>query len=386
MKPLEGLRILAIEQFGAGPYGTTFLADLGAEVIKIENAASGGDPARYTGPHLLGAADSEYFQSWNSGKHSIVLDLKSQAGREALEALVAESDAVVNNLRGDQPEKLKIDYASLQSLNPAVVCLHISAYGRDNERKTWPGYDYLMQAEAGLMSITGEPDSPPSRFGPSIVDYMTGMVGMVGLLSCLMRARQTGKGCDVDTCLFDVALHQLGYTATWFLNNGDVTERMPRSSHFSVAPVQTFPTADGWIFVMCMTEKFWTNLTADIGRNDLLEDARFASPEARRLNREALSAVLDDEFRKATTEDWLQRLSGKLPVGPVYDLPQALENPFVARSGMIRTVAHPANPELKLLSSPLKVDGVRPNSPVCASLGADNETFVTTRKYAAVDR
>jgi crotonobetainyl-CoA:carnitine CoA-transferase CaiB-like acyl-CoA transferase len=117
-----------------------------------------------------------------------------------------------------------------------------------------------------------------------------------------------------------------------------------------------------------------------------LEDARFASPEARRLNREALSAVLDEEFRKATTENWLQRLSGKLPVGPVYNLPQALENPFVARSGMIRTVAHPANPALKLLSSPLKVDGVRPNSPVCASLGADNETFVTTRKYAAVDR
>ena len=112
------------------------------------------------------------------------------------------------------------------------------------------------------MSITGEPNSPPSRFGPSIVDYMTGVVGMLGLLSCLMQARKTGKGCDVDTCLFDVALHQLGYTATWFLNHGDVTERMPRSSHFSVAPVQTFPTADGWVFVMCMTEKFWTGLTS----------------------------------------------------------------------------------------------------------------------------
>ena len=387
MKPLEGLRILAIEQFGAGPYGTTFLADLGAEVIKIENAASGGDPARYTGPRLLGAADSEYFQSWNSGKHSIVLDLKSQAGREALEALVVESDAVVNNLRGDQPEKLEIDYASLQSLNPAIVCLHISAYGRDNERKAWPGYDYLMQAEAGLMSITGEPDGPPSRFGPSIVDYMTGMVGMVGLLSCLMRARQTGKGCDVDTCLFDVALHQLGYTATWFLNNGDVTERMPRSSHFSVAPVQTFPTADGWIFVMCMTEKFWTNLTADLSRNDLLGRRAFCDrrkPAGSIAKRSVPCSMMN--FARQRRKIGCKRLSGKLPVGPVYNLPQALENPFVARSGMIRTVAHPANPELKLLSSPLKVDGVRPNSPVCASLGADNETFVTTRKYAAVDR
>jgi crotonobetainyl-CoA:carnitine CoA-transferase CaiB-like acyl-CoA transferase len=386
MKPLEGLRILAIEQFGAGPYGTTFLSDLGAQIIKIENPESGGDPARYTGPRLLGQADSEYFQSWNAGKQSITLDLKSSAGREAFEALVAESEAVVNNLRGDLPEKLGIDYASLKALNPAIVCLHISAYGRDNERKAWPGYDYLMQAEAGLMSITGEPNSPPSRFGPSIVDYMTGMVGMVGLLSCLMRARQSGQGCDVDTCLFDVALHQLGYTATWFLNNGDVTQRMPRSSHFSVAPVQTFPTADGWVFVMCMTEKFWTNLTAALDRNDLLQDPRFASPEARRLNREALSAVLDDEFRTASTEEWLKRLSGKLPVGPVYDLPQALENPFVERTGMIHTVAHPANPALRLLSNPIKVDGRRPHSPVCASLGADNDKFLTARKLAAVDR
>jgi crotonobetainyl-CoA:carnitine CoA-transferase CaiB-like acyl-CoA transferase len=386
MKPLEGLRILAIEQFGAGPYGTTFLSELGAQIIKIENAESGGDPARYTGPRLLGPADSEYFQSWNAGKHSITLDLKSPAGREAFEALVVESEAVVNNLRGDLPEKLGIDYASLKSLNPSIVCLHISAYGRDNERKAWPGYDYLMQAEAGLMSITGEPNSPPSRFGPSIVDYMTGMVGMVGLLSCLMRARVTGQGCDVDTCLFDVALHQLGYTATWFLNNGDVTERMPRSSHFSVAPVQTFPTADGWVFVMCMTEKFWTNLTVALDRNDLLQDPRFASPKARWLNREALSALLDVEFRKATTAQWLKLLSGKLPVGPVYDLPQALENPFVERTGMIHTVAHPANPALRLLSNPIKVDGRRPSSPVCASLGADNDKFLTARQAATADR
>jgi len=385
MRPLEGLRILAIEQFGAGPYGTTFLSELGADVIKIENA-NGGDPARYTGPRLLGAADSEYFQSWNAGKRSITLDLKSPEGREAFEALVVESEAVVNNLRGDLPEKLAIDYASLKRLNPAIVCLHISAYGRDNERKAWPGYDYLMQAEAGLMSITGEPNSPPSRFGPSIVDYMTGVVGMLGLLSCLMQARRTGKGCDVDTCLFDVALHQLGYTATWFLNHGDVTERMPRSSHFSVAPVQTFPTADGWVFVMCMTEKFWTGLTSALNRNDLLQDPRFASPEARRINREALSTVLDEEFRKATTAEWLKRLSGKLPVGPVYDLPQALQNPFVEKTGMIHTVAHPANPELRLLSNPIKVDGNRLHSPVCASLGADNDKLLPKRAYAAVER
>jgi len=378
MRPLDGVRVLSLEQFGAGPYGTSFLADLGAEVIKIENPETGGDPARYTGPHLLGEADSEYFQTWNSGKRSLALDLKSRAGREAFLALVPGADAVVNNLRGDQPAKLGIDYRSLKALNPALVCLHISAYGRDNERKSWPGYDYLMQAEAGLMSITGEPAAPPARFGPSIVDYMTGLTGIVGLLAALLRARATGVGCDVDTCLFEVGLHQLGYTATWYLNHGDAAERQPRSAHFSVAPVQTFPTADGWIFVMCMTEKFWTALTDALGRPDLRADARFATNAARAANRDALSETLDAEFRKETTEAWLARLSGLLPVGPVYDLKDALDNPFVERIGMVREVAHPENAALKLLASPLKIDGERLGSRVSSALGADNAALLAT--------
>lgn len=377
MRPLEGMRVLAVEQFGAGPYGTSFLADLGAEVIKIENPATGGDPGRYTGPHLLGAADSEYFQSWNTGKRSIALDLKSTSDRQQFDALVATAAAVVNNLRGDQPKKLGLDYAALRTLNPAVVCLHISAYGRDNERQAWPGYDYLMQAEAGLMSITGDPDAAPCRFGPSIVDYMTGLVGTVGLLSCIMRARQTGEGCDVDASLFDVALHQLGYTATWYLNHDDVTQRLPRSSHFAVAPVQTLPTADGWIFVMCMTQKFWSNLVDALGLPALGDDPRFASADARMTNRAALSDILDGVFRQHPTAHWLARLSGLLPVGPVNDLAQALRNPQLERTGMVRTVRHPANPALKMLSSPLKVDGVRPESGVTGALGADNDALLT---------
>ena len=193
MKPLAGIRVLAVEQFGAGPYGTMFLSDLGAEVIKIENAATGGDAARHVGPHFLGPNDSEYFQTWGSNKKSVTLDLKSDKDQQILHRLVKQSDAVVNNLRGDQPTKLGLDYASLKTANPAIVCLHISAYGRDNERANWPGYDYLMQAEAGLMSLTGEPDGPPVRFGSSMIDFMAGMTGTVGLLSCLMRAKTTGR-------------------------------------------------------------------------------------------------------------------------------------------------------------------------------------------------
>ena len=375
MKPLQGIRILSVEQFAAGPYGTMFLAEMGADLIKIENTA-GGDPARYTGPHFLAEGEGEYFHTWNMGKQSVALDLKSASGRAAFRALAATADAVVNNLRGDLAAKLGLDYAALKSINPALVCLHISAYGRHNTRASWPGYDYLMQAESGLMSITGEPGGPPARYGASGIDYMTGMTGMVGLLSCLLSARQTGQGCDVDTCLFDVALHQLGYCGTWYLNHGDVTTRTERSSHFSLSPVQTFPTADGWIFVMCMTQKFWLNLADALGRLDLAEDPLFVTPHARFDNRQALSALLDAEFRKHGTEHWLACLTSLLPVGPVYDIEQALESPFVAETGMVRPAPHPANPATRVLSNPLRINGERPSAPLCTPLGAANATLL----------
>src|SRR5262245_17691506 len=285
MKPLQGIRVLSFEQFGAGPYSTLLLADLGADVIKIENPASGGDAARHVGPHTLGPGQSHYYQTWNMNKRSIALDIKSAAGRAAFEQLLPSADAVLNNLRGDQAAKLKLDYANLKAINAKIVCLHISAYGRDNARKGWPGYDFLMQAEAGLMSLTGEPEQPPARLGASMIDYMTGATGAVGLISCIMRARQSGIGCDVDASLFDVALHQLGYSAVWYLNEGEISRRQPRSAHAAVAPVQTFPTADGWIFLMCMTDKFWQNLIAAIGRSDLGEDPRFSSQARRRSHR-----------------------------------------------------------------------------------------------------
>ena len=165
MKPLQGFRILSLEVWGAGPYGSQLLAALGAEVIKIENPATGGDPARSVGPHFCGDGDSQYFQAWNTGKKSVALDMKSPEGRRDFEELVKSSAAVIDNLRGDQPAKLGLEYATLKAINPAIVCVHISAYGRDNERAAWPGYDYLMQAEAGYLSLTGEPDGAPLLIG-----------------------------------------------------------------------------------------------------------------------------------------------------------------------------------------------------------------------------
>jgi crotonobetainyl-CoA:carnitine CoA-transferase CaiB-like acyl-CoA transferase len=376
MKPLQGLRILTFEQFGAGPYCTLLLADLGADVIKIENPTLGGDAARHVGPHMLCEGQSHYFQTWNMNKRSIALDVKSADGRRVLEQLLATADAVLNNLRGDQPSKLKLDYANLKAINAKIVCGHISAYGRDNARKSWPGYDFLMQAEAGLMSLTGEPDDPPARLGASMIDYMTGATAAVGLLSCIMRARQTGIGCDVDASLFDVALHQLGYSAVWYLNEKDVSRRQPRSAHAAIAPVQTFPTADGWIFVICMTDKFWENLISAIKREDLGLDPRFASQAQRRLHRDALTRVLDAELKQRTTQAWLETFSGLLPAGPVLEMDQALDSAFVAEVGMVASVPHPAREGLRVLANPLKIDGQRPEQVAARDLGADTEAVL----------
>lgn len=381
--PLAGVRVLTLESFGAGPFGSMYLADLGAEVIKIENRAQGGDASRSMGPHFLGPGDSQYFQTFNLNKRSVALNLKHPLGERAFRRLVESADAVLNNLRGDQPEKLKLHYAALKDVNPRIVCAHLSAYGRDNERKAWPGYDYLMQAEAGFMHLTGEPGAPPTRIGLSMIDFMTGITGALGLVAALLAAQRTGRGRDVDVSLFDVALHQLSYPGTWYLNERHRTERLERSAHPAAAPVQLFRTRDGWIFIMCMTEKFWRSLLGALEREDLAQDARFATTAARHANRAALTEALDAELGRDTTQAWLARLQGLLPAGPVYDLAQALDNSFVERIGMVRTVPHPHRPDLRLLANPIKLDGARLPSRAAAPLGADTEAVLGELGYGA---
>ncbi len=385
MLPLSGVRIIAVEQYGAGPFGTLYLADLGAEIIKIENPATGGDVSRHTGAYSLGDDDSHFFQTFNRNKKSLTLDLKSKPGREVFARLVESADAVLNNLRGDQPAKLGIDYASLSEINPRVVCVHLSAYGRDNDRAAWPGYDFLMQAEAGYMSLTGEPDTPPARFGLSIVDYMAGLVAALGLLAALLAARETGGGRDVDVSLFDVALHQLSYPATWYLNEGVVTNRLPRSAHPSTVPCQLFKTADGWVFVMCMLEKFWQALIEGLNLPELARDPRFIDFNARRGNRDELTTMLDHAFQTKPTHEWLQQFRGAIPIAPVYDLEQALTNPYVGALELIQTTAHTERADLRLLANPIKVDGERLPGKAGPALGADTDALLLELGYSPED-
>ena len=380
MQPLQGIRVLTIEQYGAGPYGTMHLADLGAEVVKIEAPARAGvapgDSARHAGPFFLGPNDSQFFQSFNRGKRSVVLDLHHPAGYAAFLKLVSKADAVLNNLRGDQPAKLRITYPDLQAVNPRIVCAHLSGYGRTGPRAGWPAYDYLAQAEAGYLHLTGEPDAPPTRMGLSIIDYMSGVTMAYALTAALLGAYRSGKGCDVDVTLYDVAMHQLSYPATWYMNEGYASERRPRSGHPSVVPCELFPTADGWLFIMCMPPKFWTALCACIGRPELASDDRFRGFPDRFANREALAEILDGEFRRATTGAWMQRLGGRVPAAPVLTLPQALDNPHFHATEGVLSLAHPQRPGLKMVAAPIRIDGRRPGADAGPALGADTAALL----------
>jgi crotonobetainyl-CoA:carnitine CoA-transferase CaiB-like acyl-CoA transferase len=384
---LDGLRVVELAGIGPSPHAAMQLADLGAEVIKIENPREGGDVSRATGPYMLGSdparPDSQFFQSFNRNKKSVTLDLRSDRGRAVFRRLAAGCDAVMNNLRGDQPARLGLTYEALRDVRPSIVCVHLSAYGRDNERAGWPGYDYLMQSEAGFLHLTGDPDGPPARMGLSVVDFMTGTTTAMALLAGVLGANRTGQGRDVDVSLFDVALAQLTYPATWYLNAGHVIERLPRSAHPSTVPCQLVRSADGWMFVMCMTPKFWTALATIGGREDLLTDSRFATVDARRDHREALGEELDRMFGQATSAEWMARLAGRVPVAPVLGLAQALDNPYVASVGMVQTVPHREAADLRLLASPVRLDGKRPPARVCSDLGADTGALLAEAGYSA---
>lgn len=381
--PLSGLRIIAIEQFASAPFGSMHLTDLGAEVIKIENPHEGGDVGRRTGAHYLSPTDTDYFQAFNRNKRSLTLDLKADAGQTILHKLVRTSDALLNNLRGDLPETLGLTYPHLAAIHPPIVCAHLSAYGRTGSRARLPGYDFLMQAETGAMELTGEPDSVPARFGLSVIDYSTGLTQALALLAAVMGAQRTGKGCDVDVSLFDVAAAQLTYQAAWYLNRGEVTGRLPRSSHASQIPSQIFTAKDGWVYVMAMLPKFWEALARAIERPDLLDDPRFIDEAARRDNRDALTAELDPVFATKTTAAWVEHLQGKVPVAPVNDLAQALENPYLAEAGLIASMAHPQKPGFKVMASAVKIDGARADVHPAPELGADNHGILAEIGYSA---
>jgi crotonobetainyl-CoA:carnitine CoA-transferase CaiB-like acyl-CoA transferase len=384
--PLAGLKVLSFEQFGAGPFATMNLADLGAEVIKVEpppgeDGEPPGDIARHTGGFALGENDSQYFQSFNRNKRSLTLDVRRPEGRAVLHRLVQQMDAVMNNLRGDLPARLGLDHAALSEVNPRIVCVHISGYGREGERAAWPAYDYLAQAEAGFCALTGEPGSTPARAGLPVIDMLSGLTAALSVLAGVMGARATGKGCDLDVSLYDVAVQNLTYVATWYLNDGFAVPRRPRGGHPFIVPCEMFPTADGHVFVMCIKPTFWRRTCEALGLPDLPRDPRFRSFEDRLANRDALVAIMDPIMRSRSSAEWVALLAGKVPVAPVLSLAEALDSPYLRSRGGVLPLDHPARPDLKVVASAIRLDGQRLQGRPGPGYGADTASVLATAGY-----
>lgn len=381
--PLASVRVLAVEQYGAGPFGTMFLADQGAEVIKIENPNSGGDFARDIGPYFFASGQSQFFHAYNRNKKSVGLDLSKPQGMEVFHALVKSADAVASNLRGDVPEKLGLTYDALKQFNPKIVCAHLSAYGRDGPRANWPGFDYLMQAEAGYFQLTGEPDTPPARFGLSVVDQMTGLALAYALLAGLTGARATGEGRDMDVSLFDIALSNTAYPAIWYLNEGHVQQRLARSAHPSLTPCQLYRTKDGWIFIMCNKEKFWPVLCHAIGQPELADDKRFATFAVRLKNRSLIQDLLDEALSDKTTAAWLDLFAGDVPAAPINDIQAALDNPFVAEREAVQSLHLDGHGDYRMVAAPVKSGGAAAPANPAPDLGRHTEEILSDIGYSA---
>lgn len=375
------MRIIAVEQFGAGPFGTLQLADLGAEIIRIEDPGTGGDISRYMPPGHQGS-DSLYFDSFNRGKRSLVLDLKTEAGKEVLHRLVKNAQAVYANLRGDVVRRLGLTYAALSPINPAIVCCTLSAYGRDGERSTEPGYDPLIQAEAGWAALTGEPGGPPVKSGLSVADYSAGLMAAIGMLAAIMEAQRTGTGRDVDVSLYDVALAFHNYRATWYLTAGVPGERTPSSSHPSIVPFQFFATADGHLAVACAKEKFFRALAEGLDLGELSTDPRFSDFEARRLNREVLVKILETRLREQPTDYWVKLLRGRVPIAPVRSMEAALDRAELEQREMLTTYSHAVLGAVTTVGLPIKVSGFTPEYRPGPRLNGDGDALLKEAGYA----
>jgi len=366
--PLSRFRILEVGHMLAGPYCGMLLADLGAEVIKIEPPE--GDLARRVSPHAIGPHNA-YFASLNRSKKSVLLDLASPQGQEVLHALAASAHGLVTNLRPAAIRKLGLTYEALKAANPAIVCVALTGYGLEGSHAGRPAYDYVIQALAGVMAITGDPGSPPTKTGYSAVDNSAGIMGAFALAAKLAE----GSGGQVDVSMFDVMLSQLNYLAGAWLNAGERAQRYARSAHPYVVPAQIFETADGWLSVFISHDDFWRRFCTEAGRPEWIADVRFATMAARRENREAVLAALEPVFRADTTASWMARLAPLgVVVAPIETLEQALASELARERAMVATIETESG-AIRAVGNPVRIAGMMQTYSRPPLLGEHNRLY-----------
>ncbi|MBX9456809.1 MAG: CoA transferase [Rhizobium sp.] len=337
--PLEGIRILDLSRVLAGPWATMSLADLGAEVWKIENINGGDDTRAWSVPNYRGV--STYYLCANRGKHSIALDLKNPQGLQIALDLAAKADVVVENFTAGTADRLGVGYEAIRTVNPGVVYCSISGYGQTGPERDRPGYDFIMQAESGLMSITGEVDGPPNRLGVAFTDVVAGMIATQSILAALYQRRDTGEGQHIDIALLDSALNMLINVGTGYLNAG-VEPKRYGNAHPTVVPYQVFDASDGVFALAVGNDRIFRSFCEQvINRPDMAGDPRFLTAHLRAVNRSALVPDLIEILKQQTCQHWLDACQrANVPAGRVKTVSEALGSPSVVERGVIQELDH----------------------------------------------
>jgi crotonobetainyl-CoA:carnitine CoA-transferase CaiB-like acyl-CoA transferase len=372
----EGVRVLDLSRMLAGPYGSMLLADMGAEVIKVEEP-DGGDPMRVMGPPFLEGGESAYFLSINRNKKSIALDLTRPAGREVFLDLAARADVVWENFRPGVLDRLGLTYAALSAANPRLILCSISAYGQGGPYRDWPAFDLALQAMGGAMSITGEEGGRPVRMGLPMGDLAGGMFGAFAVAGALFRRSRTGRGAHVDLALLDCQVSLLTYVAQYYWADGRVPGRMG-SGHASVVPYQALATRDGHLIVAVFAEKFWGGFCRAVEHPEWEADPRFATNRDRVAHRTTLVGLIETTFAKRSTEEWLERLQAAgVPAAPILGVDRVLADPQVAHRRMVVEIEHPRLGRLPTLGTPIKVDGaMEPSVTAAPALGEHTDAIL----------
>jgi formyl-CoA transferase/CoA:oxalate CoA-transferase len=350
--PLKGVRVLDLSRVLAGPFCSMTLADLGAEVIKIEIPGRGDDTRAYP-PFFNGV--SSYFLSINRGKKSVTLNLKMEEARNALYKLVEKCDVFLENFRPGVTERLGVNFNTIKKINPQIIYCSISSFGQTGPYASWPGYDLIVQGMGGLMGVTGEPGRPPVRIGVAITDIGAGMWACIAILSALRLRDRTGEGQQIDVSMMDGSVAWMTYLAGNYFATGKVPPRMG-SAHPSIVPYQAFETAEKkYILIAAGNDRLWALLCRGMGLDDWVKDTRFATADKRVENRDKLIPALEKEFKQLSRDEWLERLrSIGFPCAPVYTIGEIFSDPHVLQRGMMTEVEHPEIGKIKQIGQALK--------------------------------
>ena len=359
---LQGIKVLDLSRVLAGPWCTQTLADLGAEVWKVEMPGSGDDTRSWLPPEVGG--ESTYFLCANRSKESVGINMARPEGQALIRELAAKADILVENFKLDGLKKYGLDPESLRKVNPGLIYCSISGYGRTGPRAAEPGYDFVIQAESGLMSITGEQDGEPMKLGVAITDIVTGMNAVQAILAALFARERTGQGQHIDLALLDGAVSVLANIGSGYLAAG-VEPRRYGNGHPTVVPYQIVSTADGKFALAVGNDKQFTALCSVLGLPELATDERYRTNRARVMNRDTLIEQLEAALSHHGNAYWLEKIrSVGVPAGPVRSVPEALEAPEIVARGMVGTTSDARHGELRLMRSPLKLQGTPPREPL----------------------